>query len=824
MIENFMSLAVISVIPINVSILLHFLFHTPVGEKLSYKAKQIIAGIIFGALAILGTEKGVLVNDAVLNARDAAPLCAGLIFGGPAGIIAGVIGGVERWLSAYWGVDTYTRLACSISTCLVGLYSALLKKYVFDDKIPSWSYSFAIGASAEVMHMLNVFFTHLDDVKHAFAVIQKVAIPMIVVNAMSVALAVLAINILDKENLYDRHKGETTTLSIQFQKRMFTLVLASFILTLSFTILLQKNISETDTQELLSLNIRDVINDIEQASSKNLLKITRLISTRINDTDKIDNSLLDTISNEFDVAEINIVDSNGYVVYSTDRSYVGYDMRSNHYYDEFSGLDDGTYSEIVLPYRESSEYQNVSRKYACKTLIKGGYVQVGYDRKQFMDDIYNEISSIATNRHIGETGGVCITDLEENIISDSLGRTGQKFDVDPDIFFSLDYKPYETYKFSYNGINLYYMYSNAESYVVYAYLPVDEADFSKQLSIYLNAFMETTVFAALFIFVYFLVKILFVQHVHEINDSLDKITNGDLDVIVDSNSTKEFAELSSGINSTVATLKNYIEEANSRIDAELNYAKEIQKSALPSIFPPFPNINEFEIYATMDAAKQVGGDFYDFYLLRRNVLAFVVADVSGKGIPGALFMMRAKTLLKTYAEGGVAVADIFTNANYSLCEGNDAGMFVTAWMGTLNTQTGVIKFANAGHNPPLIRRKGGNYEYLKSKSGFVLAGLDNITYTEQTTTIEPGDEIFLYTDGVTEATNSESELFGEERLLNSINTHKGKSCDEICRCVKKDVDSFVGDAPQFDDITMLSIKFISSYIPKDSSDPNSSSN
>lgn len=824
MIENFMSLAVISVIPINVSILLHFLFHTKSGEKLSYKTKQIIAGIIFGALAILGTEKGVLVNDAILNARDAAPLCAGLIFGGPAGIMAGVIGGVERWLSAYWGVDTYTRLACSISTCLVGLYSALLKKYVFDNKIPSWGYSLAIGGSAEVIHMLNVFFTHLNDVKHAFSIIQNVAIPMIAINALSVALAVLAINILDKENLYDRRKEGATTLAIQFQKRMFMLVLASFVLTLSFTIVLQKNISKTDTQELLSLNIKDVINDIEQASNKNLLKITRLISSRLDDSDRIDNALLDTISNEFDVAEINVVNQDGYVAYSTDRNYIDYNMRSNQYYDEFSGLDDGSYSEIVLPYRESSVYKGVYRKYSCKTLTRGGYVQVGYDKDQFMDDIFNEIDSIATNRHIGETGGVCITDLEQNIISNSIGKSHEKLGIDPEIFYSTEFIPYETYEYNFEGEDVYYMYANSESYVVYAYLPIKEADFSMHLAIYLNAFMETTVFTALFIFVFFLVKILFVQHVHEINDSLEKITNGDLDVIVDSNSTKEFVELSSGINSTVATLKNYIEEANSRMDAELNYAKEIQKSALPSIFPPFPNIKEFEIYATMDAAKQVGGDFYDFYLLRRNVLAFIVADVSGKGVPGALFMMRAKTLLKTYAEGGVAVADIFTNANYSLCEGNDAGMFVTAWMGTLNTQTGVIKFANAGHNPPLIRRKGGDYEYLKSKAGFVLAGLENITYTEQTTTIEPGDEIFLYTDGVTEATNNDSELFGEERLLKSLNNHKGKSSDEICRCVKKDVDSFVGDAPQFDDITMLSIKFICPYIPKSATDPNKSSN
>jgi sigma-B regulation protein RsbU (phosphoserine phosphatase) len=209
----------------------------------------------------------------------------------------------------------------------------------------------------------------------------------------------------------------------------------------------------------------------------------------------------------------------------------------------------------------------------------------------------------------------------------------------------------------------------------------------------------------------------------------------------------------------------------------------------------------------MNAAKEVGGDFYDFYLVDENHLAFVVADVSGKGIPGAMFMMTSKTLIKSFAESGLPVHEVLTNVNTQLCQNNEAGMFVTAWMGILDLQTGLIKFANAGHNPPLVKHKDGSYEFLKGKVNFVLAGMDMVKYKEQELQLQPGDEIYLYTDGVTEAHNINNELFGEERLLQSLNSTNGMSVEEICHKVKQDVDSYVCEAEQFDDITMLCVRF-----------------
>lgn len=245
-----------------------------------------------------------------------------------------------------------------------------------------------------------------------------------------------------------------------------------------------------------------------------------------------------------------------------------------------------------------------------------------------------------------------------------------------------------------------------------------------------------------------------------------------------------------------------------RIGAELSVATQIQADLLPRIFPAFPDRPEFDIYAETTPAKEVGGDFYDFFLIDADHLALVIADVSGKGVPAALFMVVAKTLIKNYAQSGESPADVFTKTNAQLCEGNDAGLFVTAWMAVLEIGTGLLRYVNAGHNPPLLRRYGGKYEWIRSRPGFVLAGLEETQYRENSIQLAMGDRLFLYTDGVTEATDAEQNLFGEERLLKSLNDFPdGVSARETLGGIKRSIDTFVGEAEQFDDITMLGFEY-----------------
>ncbi len=244
-----------------------------------------------------------------------------------------------------------------------------------------------------------------------------------------------------------------------------------------------------------------------------------------------------------------------------------------------------------------------------------------------------------------------------------------------------------------------------------------------------------------------------------------------------------------------------------RIASELDVATHIQTSMLPSIFPAFPNHREFDVYASMTPAREVGGDFYDFFMVDETHLAIVMADVSGKGVPAALFMVIGKTLLKDHTGPEDDLGDVFTKVNNLLCESNSEGLFITAFEGVLDLTTGEFRYVNAGHEMPFIYRANEEFTAEKIKPGFVLAGMEEMKYRSGIITLEEGDKLFQYTDGVTEATNKNNELFGMERLGVSLNTVKDKGTKEIIDKVMSDIDAFVGDAPQFDDITMLCLSF-----------------
>lgn len=263
---------------------------------------------------------------------------------------------------------------------------------------------------------------------------------------------------------------------------------------------------------------------------------------------------------------------------------------------------------------------------------------------------------------------------------------------------------------------------------------------------------------------------------------------------------------------SLKTLK-YIDEITritaekERIGAELNVATQIQADMLPRIFPPFPDRTEFDLYASMNPAKEVGGDFYDYFLLDDDHIALVMADVSGKGVPAALFMVIAKTLLKNRAQMGGTPSEILTEVNDQLCEGNEAELFVTVWMAIIEISTGKGIAANAGHEHPALRRKDGSYELVEYKHSPALAVMPGIPFRQHEFELKPGDSLFVYTDGVAEATDSHNELFGNERMLKGLNREPNAEPKKILENVMDSIEDFVEDAPQFDDITMLCFKY-----------------
>ena len=274
----------------------------------------------------------------------------------------------------------------------------------------------------------------------------------------------------------------------------------------------------------------------------------------------------------------------------------------------------------------------------------------------------------------------------------------------------------------------------------------------------------------------------------------------------------ELESLSDALLTMASDLKNYMKNLmhetaeKERIGAELSVATHIQSSMLPIIFPPFPDRKEIDIYASMTPAKEVGGDFYDFFMLDERHIAIVVADVSGKGVPAALFMVIGKTLIKDHTQLNTDPADVFMKVNDLLCESNGEGLFITAFLGVLDLVTGEFRYVNAGHEPPYIYHEGAFREH-KIPPAFVLAGMKGMKYKSGSITLMPGDKVFQYTDGVTEATNADEKLYSDERLSVALNNAGAVSVREVCEAVKADVDRFVGNAPQFDDITMLCLEY-----------------
>ena len=275
----------------------------------------------------------------------------------------------------------------------------------------------------------------------------------------------------------------------------------------------------------------------------------------------------------------------------------------------------------------------------------------------------------------------------------------------------------------------------------------------------------------------------------------------------------EIQELAESISIMEGDIVKYIDNIKTitaekeRIGAELNVATQIQADMLPRIFPPFPERNDFDIYAMMEPAKEVGGDFYDFFLIDDDHLCLVMADVSGKGVPAALFMVIAKTLIKNHALHGESPSEILCNVNNQLCDGNEAEMFVTVWLAIIELSTGKGVAANAGHEHPVVRRGDGSYELVVYRHSPAVATMEGIRFRQHEFELKPGDRLYVNTDGVPEATDAHNELFGSERMLEALNRDPNADPQTLLKTVRREIDAFVGDAPQFDDITMLALHY-----------------
>lgn len=632
-----------------------------------------------------------------------------------------------------------------------------------------------------------------------------------------------------------QNKKRNMSMKQTFQRWLLVFVLCAFTLTFAISFYIQTKQTRNNAVDLICLKVEDAKRQIG-TNSGNLERITetnnsgvlvkarslaRILSENPEYTG--DEESLAGLLPVLDVDEINIVDGNGLITATTNPLFLGYDMAESEQSREFLPILEDPELEVVQMPRSIGYSADIVMQYAGVAREDApGLVQIGYVPQRLYEAMeLADIRNLAPGFRIGTNGGILVCEngvIVSSINSELVGKTLDELGIQVSRLSGG-----QTAAFHVEGKKQICYADTLKDYTIIGMMPADEMYLNRNSMVVFLIVCNFILFSVVFALVSLLVSRVVIDGIYSVNGSLNRITEGNLEETVEVRTNNEFSMLSEGINTMVGALKSSIAEAEARIDQELEFARAIQTAALPAVMP---KRQEFDLYASMRTAKEVGGDFYDFFFVDGDHLALVMADVSGKGIPAALFMMTGKTMIKDLAESGLAPEEVFTQANAGLCEGNDAGMFITAWLGILTISTGVLNYVNAGHNPPLLRRAGrgcgigddsgcdgrldggcGGFEYVRSRAGFVLAGMEGTRYRPQQMTLEPGDILFLYTDGVTEATDDSRELYGEERLKAVLDRNSDLKMEGLLGAVLTDVDHFVKEAPQFDDITMLGIHY-----------------
>ena len=662
---SYLFLAIAALLPVLATVIFHLLNKYTKFSKLPYWPKQIIYGVVFGGLAIVGTHWSIKFNGYGANARDAAVIIGGLIFGGPAGVIAGTIGGLERMIVGLipsFGLG-FTVIACSVSTFLAGVVSALIRHFVFDDKRPGIIASLFIGFVIEVFHLLMVFVTNAAQYEKAFDCVQSCTPPMLIANSFSVLIGVIVINVLEKgKDAFKR--PDSKTLNSKFTVTLSALTFIAFVLSSTFVYAFDDKMAKQQRDNNLAYAITETANEISYKTIEKAYEIKGVLDRNPGleayyEPGDDYNDLLDKFAKDQGIVEINLIrKSDALIVYANDRLNVGYTMnaentettnfdQSREFHNKITDPNGPGY--FVQEFRAPVTQPENLRKYAGvlfefdfgRGTKEAGYIQVGYD-KAGVDTL---VGNIAFYKQIGNSGSVLI--LNDSFTPISKGKdTELPSDISPLTNKIAKNGNNKTFDFESEGTSYYAQYKYEDTHYIVSVMTTKEADMSRNISIFTNTFLEIIVFGLFFITIYVLIKKLVIDRIEKTNESLAKITAGDLNEVLDGGNITEFKVLSKDINETVDALKGYIDAANKRIDEELAMAKAIQSAVLPSTFPAFPDRKEFDIYASMHAAKEVGGDFYDFYFSNQEHFHFTIADVSGKGVPAALYMMVSKIILK----------------------------------------------------------------------------------------------------------------------------------------------------------------------------------
>ena len=555
-----------------------------------------------------------------------------------------------------------------------------------------------------------------------------------------------------------------------------------------------------DLQELMRhadhsmQHVADINNESAIEHTRALAEIIRLDPGVLKDQER-----LQGLCNDLGAEQLSISNERGVVEAAVPSHLVGYELGSHDQSREFLICINSPGTELCQRERPGGA-DGVPLQYAgvCR-LDAPGVVQLGF-RTRHEEIVRNTaaFSQLAANVNLGKNGSIVAFKQGSLLNREELSYPTAELLSLP-LNQAVDVRMGEDTYFA-------YAVEDAGNRLV-GLLPMKEVYRDLNATVFAQLMSNLTLFIVIFVALSYLLQKIVVRGIGQINQSLKLITGGNLNERVEVTDTPEFASLSSGINSMVDALQSYGEQSRLAMERELELARNIQLTALPSTFPAFPNRNEFELYATCTQAKSVGGDFYDFFLTDEDHLSFLVADVSGQGVPAALFMMRSMSIIRGLARTDASPLDLMTKTNRALCEGNSTHMRVNLFYANLEISTGKLCYVNAGPPQALLQKEAGQYEMIAMRSGVSLGVADSSTYSMGTLQLQPGDRLFIYTDGVVKAQNKSQAPFGAARLQEVLNSRPPHVTD-VSRQVKTALKQYTEDAEQSQDVTMLVLEYV----------------
>lgn len=709
------------------------------------KSRPWLVGVVFGALGIAADPLFMFLQDWGGLVRDAPPIAAALYFGPVAGIVAGAIAAVWSSIFPSQAASVINLWLCPFATLITAVYAAAVRRWFFDSERPAPVPAAIVAAFGEITHLAVDAFSNTASMSQivgigywAFTneVIAYVVLTVLVAFACGAGLG------------WRRNFLSGTTVAMV----VFAVAFGLFAVYEIRQANVQVDLEVDDAQRRLEHDIDDQLGFMLHCNSES-------VTAHLKTAKSLPAVRMRELAQLCDVDILHVVGRDGVILASTDESVVGWNFKSTPVTSVYMGLVDGSAAFIKQRFRQSQAHPEIVAKYIGTGFPDGsGFIQLGYLRSRMEQEFSKFFFPMLEDMTVGASGYYVVANRRSGrIAADAAGHRGIVGKPLEEIGLRLppgDDSQIGPFTANVFGQPCRCKGRNVGDWCVYCVVPAVDA-------------YGSTILTVFFVGVQLLVICMAFQIV--------------------------------GQRFHAARVKIELLRANeeARREKDLKLAQTIQHAALPN---RYPDEDDFRIYARMDAAKEVGGDFYDFFTLPSGEIGFLIADVSGKSVPSAMFMMQAKMVLHTCLFApGEDLASAVAEANARLGENNAAEMFVTAWIGAYDRKTRVVRYVNAGHNPPLVKRADGTVEWVRTRPCPPLAAVEGVKYRIETLSLGQGDAILLYTDGVTEATNADFEFYGERRLEATVAAADRKVVDAI----RADVDLFVAGAERADDITLL---------------------